>query len=966
MRHLPPNHHQLSGIYPNSMNAPSDTELNRLYGLFAEMAERLQSVCAPRSIAEIELTASDRDKIRHAFSTLMTDPSEWLADRRPQPVFGTLEASPSEVFACMLLILGAEACRDESTEGAVWPCVRACLPDKYEANVFPGGQPSTDLKDGLVQATEKLQLRHAIGWEGSLEYFETVKLQFGFTYRGARRRLAEWIVGIGEPVAVQALRGANSDHGAIESSQFRRLWLALKNYRASRLSEGDVRKVLEQSHWIRNGWIDELLEQARSRREQLGVGEEVPEPRHAERGDGAQFPGHLHLTWSASGSELSFELDEDEIQSVVAEWNASMLEIGIDASPPCKWKREQNGWRGSRQLPVTAWSATTLNIVSGDGRHGANFDVAQSRLNEDVIVFDESQGQLLSPRARMKTTRSYLLLCDESLELGGVERADHVRKNGRRVYRVTSGWQESLRLEIDGLTYWQAPVSETHPVEQPDLVVSNESNSVGRLGSSERLLLSGVPDGALEVSLLIGPTHREVRLEQIGTNWRTVDPVSLDVKLLSGETRIRIRLRTEENHRCWRPKTDWNVQGLAVMALGEQGSGPPRWKVWDESKKALNCARGRILARVFFARNSSSFELYEGSRFVNKGIRPFQLSGLVARGAPLLIKDGTELAPSVEDQGCVLRFFGQMLGRNLCSVVLRDRVKPSDSHNIMLWTKRGQVQKMKPNGHRMRDRRWDLPPYDEPVAWGIGYDGICIGSSWRIEELAGLVSRQPSVDTFALLRWFKVPVLSSALRTPVRKAIESHLGSFLKAWLSNEGLDRSGLVHEDVPEELFPVLRELLWDVKIRSQSHATSALQLFERRGGARREQCRPEEGKVLAVRHMAEICPPFAWRVLGLIRRRRVARGAIRDLLGLDDTTSLEQGVRRTLAPMYPALGKLLGCERREVEPLRRKFIASLDRRQPIDRETEQRFRRLAESAIGSRYLAAAVLASSGEVAM
>ena len=412
------------------MHYPSDGQLNEFYGLFAEMAKRLQSVRAPRSVAEIELTKKDTDRIRVAFANLTTDPSHWLADRRPRTVFLGLEASPSEVVACLLLVLGAETCRDEATEGAVWPCVRACLPNSYEAKIFPGKQPSTDLKDGLVQVTERLQLRRAIGWEGSLEYFETVKLQFGFTFRGARRRLAEWIVGIGEPVAVQALRGANLDHCGSESRQFRRLWLALKHYRANRLPEGDVRQVLEQSAWIRNSWIDELLKQARSRREQLGVGEETQSHQQAETGDEAQVPGHLRLAWDARDPVLYFELDEDEVESVVAEWDASMLKISVDGSQPSRWIREQSGWRGSRQLPLTSWSATTVTIMSGDGRHGADFDVVGSRLNEDLMVFDEDQGRLLGLQARMKTARSYILLCDEALELAGAEAANHVRMNG--------------------------------------------------------------------------------------------------------------------------------------------------------------------------------------------------------------------------------------------------------------------------------------------------------------------------------------------------------------------------------------------------------------------------------------------------------------------------------------------------------------------------------------------------------
>ena len=197
-----------------------------------------------------------------------------------------------------------------------------------------------------------------------------------------------------------------------------------------------------------------------------------------------------------------------------------------------------------------------------------------------------------------------------------------------------------------------------------------------------------------------------MRLDRFEANWRTVDPVPLDVRLLTGETRLRVRLRTQENHRCWRPKTSWNVQGLAVMVRDDQSWERPNWEVWGDPNKPLNCARGRILARVFFSRNRSSFEIFEGSRFVTKGTRPFQLSGLVARGAPLVTRDGVELAASVEDQGCVLRFYGRMLRQNHCCVVLRDRIEPCENHTIILWTTGGQVRTIKPSGHRVQDRRW--------------------------------------------------------------------------------------------------------------------------------------------------------------------------------------------------------------------------------------------------------------------
>ena len=186
------------------------------------------------------------------------------------------------------------------------------------------------------------------------------------------------------------------------------------------------------------------------------------------------------------------------------------------------------------------------------------------------------------------------------------------------------------------------------------------------------------------------------------------------------------------------------------------------------------------------------------------------------------------------------------------------------------------------------------------------------------------------------------------------------LGLAMRGWIVTISCTRTSR------EELFPVLRDLLWQVKIRSSKQATDALQLFEQRTGAQGPECPPGNVNALAVRKMAEICPPFAWRVLHLIRKKRLVRNAIRDLLGLHDSAPLAEGVSTALTPMYRALGDLLGCDMMDVDGLRRIFLAKLEQNDPIDRETEQRFRRLAESACGSRYLAAAVLASSGKVAI
>ena len=202
-------------ITPDSANTYQEFQCR-----FIPIAQNLNSLPQPRSIAELRLAKSDIDSIRHLFTNLQIDPRVWLADRMPRTVAHDLQVSPSEVIALLLLVIGTHACRTEGTENAVWPYIRRCIPSEFEGDVFPGGQPSADLKDAFTRITRKLRLRNAIHWQGSQEYFTTIKLQFAFTYRGARRRLAEWLVGLGEPVAIQALRGVYPDHSDVVARSF--------------------------------------------------------------------------------------------------------------------------------------------------------------------------------------------------------------------------------------------------------------------------------------------------------------------------------------------------------------------------------------------------------------------------------------------------------------------------------------------------------------------------------------------------------------------------------------------------------------------------------------------------------------------------------------------------------------------------------------------------------------------------
>ena len=90
--------------------------------------------------------------------------------------------------------------------------------------------------------------------EGTQQWFVTIKLQFGFTRRGAKNRLAEWLVGLGRPIAVEYLNG-EPEFPELSSSSFQSLWRVLRQYRQDLIEEVEARNTLQQNPWIKPHWI---------------------------------------------------------------------------------------------------------------------------------------------------------------------------------------------------------------------------------------------------------------------------------------------------------------------------------------------------------------------------------------------------------------------------------------------------------------------------------------------------------------------------------------------------------------------------------------------------------------------------------------------------------------------------------------------------------------------------------------
>jgi hypothetical protein len=248
-------------------NLDSSMELEDVYWYFLS---KFLDLAVPRSVAEARITAGEVAELQSWFDAQYGRPRNWCDRTWQERVEGVYTASSREMFGALFLILASEIARDHCTEESLWPAIAERFrKNKTTHSVLFGNDHPTELcKIAMAAGVRKLQLRNLIDRSGKQEYFDTIKLQVGFTFKGALRRLPDWLDGLGSTTALQTLIGTDvtSDDFTAPSPSFQRLWTTLRDFRAGRISHFATSQRLNESPWIRSDWISQLLEVANLRR----------------------------------------------------------------------------------------------------------------------------------------------------------------------------------------------------------------------------------------------------------------------------------------------------------------------------------------------------------------------------------------------------------------------------------------------------------------------------------------------------------------------------------------------------------------------------------------------------------------------------------------------------------------------------------------------------------------------------
>ena len=229
-----------------------------LEDLFLHFSAKVCSVPAPRSLVEAGFIDKEIEELREWFVDRWELPY-WCDDGLRQEAAG---ASRQEMIGALILILATAQCREHADQDSVWPAAtKSFRGGKAYPTLFVAGQPTASCKRAMAAGVRRLGLRNLIDRHGKQEYFDTLRLQFGFTRRGAEKRLPEWLAGL-VPLPVKILSGEDREYIDLRSESFSVLWKALKRFRDNQLAKEYTRLVLEAFPWVRHDWIEGLLEAA--------------------------------------------------------------------------------------------------------------------------------------------------------------------------------------------------------------------------------------------------------------------------------------------------------------------------------------------------------------------------------------------------------------------------------------------------------------------------------------------------------------------------------------------------------------------------------------------------------------------------------------------------------------------------------------------------------------------------------
>jgi len=883
--------------------------------VYAGLEQKSKEFDRPWSVAELKLSEADVDWLGLWFAALPREATLTSAN-----LLG--HGLPRDKFAALLIVLGAERCRRTASEDYVWPVVRKLLPSDHPltAELFlSNGQPSYLCRLAIDEAAHGLNLRNAMDIEGTQQWFMTIKLQFGFTYRGAKRRLAEWLVGLGAPLSVQYLSGLVGTT-ELMSTTFLNTWRTLRQYRREVISEEDARDALAKSPWVKEDWLSDLLVEARTH---VAADRGDWDPEVSRSDSMASTPEErgplerIALSWPTGGSpRITFRLDREAVAEQCRSAQCSELDFYVDGQYTRRWVLQSDGsWDGPESIPAEPGTnperpnlaPKTLSVRSGNGDVIQQWDLADFGLKGDAFVFDLDEGLLLEfGEDQLNPSGHYAMLCDRAYSLDGNVAPETYDRPGsaRKAIRLPTPLLGNLRLIYEDFTIWQPVGPQDANRARVAATLQTVHDQEVSIGERTRLAVRGLPDDAGDVVMLVG--RRVKSTSPLDGAWVTSDEIAVSPELAVGSKAVRVRYIHEGRCVTVMPKRCLRLKGAATILLDRRHPEAEPKLAPLGPEDVLQTAADAAQVRVWVPDDATAPRAFEGDYYVGP-----------LRHGRVMLKDFPGLGGLLSVKGNEHHAFGNVcinsgwvrsmfvgLGRPAQIGLDVKREPEPRNHSFIAWLPHGdgraELAILPPDTllTRQKSQDWQVDAPENMLAFALTYQGNWKGAWWS-ERLVQL-KFQPSTSFFAAVRWLRLPVLNPELGAWLEPVVDEKPFAFLEAWLQNKGLPVG--VHKPDYEPAFDtVVRQFIGHWRPREDARCFQAVQMVS---GA---EPRTREALLGSVGIVGRYSLPLLWWVASKLAHEGgpLLREAIASLLGLQGEESERQ-----------ASGRFAGLQRSTLE--------------------------------------------------
>ncbi len=765
-----------------------------------ERAQERRLFSSNWSLAELQLDDGDFEWLSNwAFNFSGLTVYLWLEVEPWRGIrIGTRECSCSAALGSLLLLFIAESARRNATEGILW----ATFPQEHFSKstlrlLYANSQPTRSYKDAVEAAARWLNLRHVFGIEGLQNWFDTVYLQFGFTYRGFLRRLPEWLIGQGGTQAIQHLLA-----GQMRSETFGTLWDALRNFRRSNIKLEQLKTILARNPWVLPEWIDELAAQAAARIE-LGDGREI----------------------RTSGTEDAFEpfLDEPILRWNLPEAPQFVCRISniakFDLSEPIYYitvaehicaqlRRSDDGvylFHPSEEiiLPIVA-PLLVATLISSTGQFVSSLTLTLWNDNDEINVFRASTGERIDAwQDVMRSEVTYCIITAQDLAL--LPEPSHwyrLDTQGTKLSIIGQGWSPSVNVQLEGQIFWQPNSKNGSGSEEPrwarlvDLSLFNTPKVVS-FGDPVQVMIHYPEGTSLSYVRLSAKAigFIEVDAQHVITESIAINPGMLFHGSHIAELCFTLGIRKDATITRVSRALDLAVVGAGLLSL--QG-----WTVLQPDI-TMTVEQAKTLPIQVFRPNIKQWALLEGDIWVGRPhYTPRPIGSLAGLGASLRLRQGpynalekdVSLVREVIDHGIINDISSNSSpdSANL-AIHLTHPVELDEKHRVVVWNEDGTLCMWSQENavFEVDNASWCLKlpsSLPNPLIFAVAYDGVRLGTWWHSTwcDILHQNNAQHPRDVAALLRWFQLPILSDRWLSHIQQFSHDYGGSILPVWVSDD------------------------------------------------------------------------------------------------------------------------------------------------------------------------------------